>query len=97
MWVKNRQILNSGQNPNYLNSLFEAREQKREEDSGDGYVVSWLSKTCVFSTGVHRHAPWNVTDWHLVTLWDNRRKKKSENQNGTITFIARVSGHFSWI
>lgn len=92
MWVKNRQILNSGQNPNYLNGLFEAREQKREEDSGDGYVVSWLSKTCVFSTGVHRHAPWNVTDWHLVTLWDNRR-----NKIRTITFIARVSGHFSWI
>lgn len=31
-------------------------------------MVSWLGKTCVFSAGVHRHAPGNITDWHLVTL-----------------------------
>lgn len=57
----------------HLNSLFEARAQKREEDAGDGHVVSWLGETCVFTSGVHRHAPWNITDGHLVALWDNRR------------------------
>lgn len=57
----------------YLNRLFEACAQKREEDSSDGDVVPWLGETRVFATCIHRHTPWNITNWHLVTLGDKRR------------------------
>lgn len=57
----------------YLNSLTEACAQQREEDSCDGYVVSWLGKTCVFATHVHRHAPWDVSNRYLVTLCNTRQ------------------------
>lgn len=52
----------------YLNSLTIAGAQQREEDSGDGHVVSGLGQTRVLAACIHRHAPGNVAYWHLVTL-----------------------------
>lgn len=63
---------------NHLLGLSEAGAQQRQEDSGDGHVVSWLSEARVLSTGEHRHAPGDVTDGHLVTLRDDARSKGSE-------------------
>lgn len=60
----------------YLSSLSEACAQQREEDSRDGDVISWLSKTCDFSTGIYRHAPWNITNRHLVTLRNNNTNSR---------------------
>jgi len=62
----------------YLSGLLEACAQKREEDPGDGHMVSGLSKTRVFATGINGHAPWNVSNGHLVTLWDNKQREKIE-------------------
>lgn len=52
----------------YLNSLSEACLQEREEDSGDGDMVSRLGKTSILPTGVHRHASGDVAYWYLITL-----------------------------
>lgn len=57
----------------YLDSLRVSSTEKWEEDSCDGYMVSWLGKACVFSTGVHRHASGDVSYRHLVTLQNHRR------------------------
>lgn len=78
----------------YLNSLFEACSQKREEDSGDGYMVSWLGEACVFPAGVHSHAPGNITNWHLVTLQDGINGSEKSQRNMTMKFMAAVSERF---
>ena len=57
----------------YLNSLSVACTQERQEDSCDGDMVTWLGKTSVFTTCVHRHTPWNISNRHLVTLYNIRR------------------------
>lgn len=60
----------------HLLSLSEAGPQQRQEDPGDGHVVSWLSDARVFSTGKDRHAPGDVPHWHLVTLQDKNNTSK---------------------
>lgn len=52
----------------HLNTLTESCFQQWEENSCDGHMVTRLSQTCVFSTGKHGHAPWNITNGHLITL-----------------------------
>lgn len=76
----NKKTLNSGQTETHLLGLSEAGAQQRQEDSGDGHVVSRLSEACVLSTGKHRHAPGDVSDGHLVTLRDDGGNKRSEKK-----------------
>lgn len=67
------QTLNLNQNAIYLHCLSKACLQKREEDTGDGYMVSRLGKTCIFSTSVHRHASGDVAYRYLIALLDKKK------------------------
>lgn len=60
----------------HLLGLSEAGPQQRQEDAGDGHVVSWLSDARVFSTGKHRHAPGDVPHRHLVTLQNGKQPRE---------------------
>lgn len=86
-----------GQIETHLLGLSEAGAQQRQEDSGDGYVVSWLSEARVLSTGEHRHAPGDVSDGHLVTLRDDAGNKKirktSVHSNVCVRFLSDVSSY----
>lgn len=81
--------------PFYLHCLSKACLQKRKEDTGDGYVVSRLGKTCVFSTSVHRHASGDVTYRYLVALLDISRdgglKKKKKTLKNLVSLVIQHS------
>lgn len=66
-------IRDLNQNSIYLHCLSKACLQKREEDTGDGYMVSRLGKTCIFSTSIHRHASGDVAYRYLIALLGKNR------------------------
>lgn len=56
-------------------------------------MVSWLGETCVFTSCKHRHTPWNITDRHLVTLWDDRNLF---SHNSSVKYIQQCVSVLLW-